>query len=246
MTNYALLVGSNYPNTPYPLRGCLNDINFLKIKLTPTYKTNIIQLTDGTLSKPTRDNILKSFTSLLQTAQSGDTLFFGYSGHGSNVFDSSGDEKDKRDEVLVTCDKQAIIDDDLKKIIDANLKADCRLFCVFDSCHSGSMLDLKYQYLDADNSNNLTINSMSSETKGQVIMISGSRDSQTSEEAIINKTARGAMLWSFLQVINKTPKISYVNLLTNIRSILKKSKFTQVPQLSAGQALDLKTNFNFV
>lgn len=244
MTNYALIVGSNYPGTPYPLQGCLNDVNFLKSKLAPKY--TIKQLTDGTPLKPTRSNVLAAFTDLLKNSKSGDTLFFGYSGHGSNIFDASGDEKDKRDEVIVTCDQNYIADDEFKTIIDQNLRENTRLFCVFDSCYSGSVLDLQYQYLDADNFNKTTINPQYKTTKGQVIMISGSRDSQTSDDANINGIKRGAMLWSFLQVLNTTPKCTYATLLQNMRTLLKKSRFTQVPQLSAGQSLNINSFFDFV
>lgn len=245
MSFSAVIVGSNYPGTSYPLKGCLNDVNFLKTNLQPLYKSNIVQLSDGAPLKPTRSNILSAFTALLENSKSGDTLFFGYSGHGSNVFDKSGDERDKRDEVIVTSDQTYISDDEFKSIIDTKMKPNTRLFCVFDSCFSGSILDLPYQYLDADNKNKNTTNSQYKPTNGQIILISGCRDSQTSLDAYINKSYRGAMLWSFLQTLSQNPKCSYSFLLTNMRSLLKKNNYSQIPQLSSGMPLNLNSKFDF-
>jgi hypothetical protein len=236
-----LLVGSNYPGTPYPLQGCLNDVNFMRDKLNSLTYSQITLLSDGAPSKPTRGNVINNLINLLLTSKPGDTLFFGYSGHGFYIPDKNGDERDKRDEVVVCSDMNYITDDEFKLIIDQNLKQNTKLFCVIDACHSGSLLDLKYQWLDSSNMDKLTINNKQNETKGQVILISGCMDSQTSVDAYIQNGYRGAMLWSFLQVFNKNPNISFKNLLLNMRSVLKANKFSQVPQLSSGQNLDINS-----
>lgn len=237
----ALLVGSNYPGTPYPLQGCLNDVNFMRDKLTSLTYSQITLLSDGAQSKPTRGNVINSLLTLLTSSQPGDILFFGYSGHGSYIRDRNGDERDRRDEVVVCSDMNYITDDEFKQIIDQNMKPNTKLFCVMDACHSGSLLDLKYQWLDSSNMDKLTINNKQNETKGQVILISGCMDTQTSSDAYIEKGYRGAMLWSFLQVINKNPNISFKNLLLQMRSVLKASKFSQTPQLSSGQNLNINS-----
>ncbi len=193
----ALLIGSNYPNTIYQLYGCVNDINFLKDKLSNTYgynKFNIV--TDISDVNPTRDNILSNFKNFLSSSKAGDFLFFGFSGHGSQISDTNGDEMDGTDETIVGCDLQNVKDDELKQIITDNLKPNVTLFCVFDSCHSGTVLDLKYQYLDSLNYNSFSENDINLETNGNVIMISGCMDSQTSDDANISVFQR-AMLWSF-------------------------------------------------
>ncbi len=236
-----LLVGSNYPGTPYPLQGCLNDVNFMREKLNSLAYSQVTLLSDGSQTKPTRGNVINNLLNLLATSRSGDILFFGYSGHGFYIFDKSGDERDRRDEVIVCSDQLYISDDELKQIIDQNLKPNTKLFCVMDACHSGSLLDLKYQWLDSSNMDKLTINNKQKETKGQVILISGCMDSQTSVDALINNTFRGAMLWSFLQVYEKNPNISYKDLLLQMRNVLKANKFSQTPQLSSGQNLDINS-----
>lgn len=246
LNKYALLIGSNYPGTNYQLSGCVNDINFLKDKLSNTYGFNKFTLiTDDLSVKPTRTNILASFKDFLSQSKSGDFLFFGFSGHGTYVRDTNGDETDGQDETIVSCDLQNIKDDELKQIIVENLKPNATLFCVFDSCHSGSVLDLKYQYLDSTNYNSYNQNDKQLETNGNVIMISGCMDSQTSEDAYINRVSRGAMIWSFLETINKTPNINYFDLLTNMRTILKNSGYSQIPQLSSGKIMDMTQVIKF-
>jgi hypothetical protein len=242
----ALLVGSNYPNTSSQLSGCINDINFLKDKLSNTYGYNKFNLlTDISGVKPTRDNILSNFRNFLSSSKEGDFLFFGFSGHGSQVRDTSGDETDRTDETIVGCDLQNVKDDELKQIIMDNLKPNVTLFCVFDSCHSSTVLDLKYQYLDSLNYNSFSENDTNLETNGNVIMISGCMDSQTSSDASIGGVSRGAMLWSFLDTINKNPSISYVDLLTNMRETLRKSGYSQIPQLSSGKIMDMSEKIRF-
>jgi hypothetical protein len=243
---FALLVGINYIGTQYELNGCINDIMNVKNALETKYNynsANITILTDLTSIKPNKKNIIDSFTNMLQNAISGDYLVFQYSGHGSYIFDQSGDEKDERDETIVPLDLQQITDDEFRNIITANLKPGVKLFGLFDSCHSGTVLDLRYNYFDSENFDNLTINEKMSDTAGQVIMISGCLDIQTSADAgfIIGGKVnyQGAMTNAFLSSL--APNISLKLLLENMRTTLKNNNFTQIPQLSCGRAVDINT-----
>lgn len=86
---------------------------------------------------------------LVRGASANDSLFFHYSGHGGQTEDLDGDEADGYDEVIYPVDFQKnghIVDDLMHEIMVKPLPAGCRLTAIFDSCHSGSALDLPYTY----------------------------------------------------------------------------------------------------
>lgn len=238
----ALLIGCDYIGTEYQLSGCINDVENIQTKLKSQYGfNNIVIMTDNTDKKPTKANILDELKNLLTSANSEDKLFLSFSGHGFKIKDTSGDEKDKLDEVFVSLDLDYISDDEIKIFINNNLKKNVTLFALFDCCHSGTILDLRYQYFDSENDDNSSENTNVSETVGNIIMISGCMDNQTSEEVFANNKNQGAMTWAFLDTINKNPNLTWKDLITTMRGSLKSSKYQQIPQLSSGKKLDLNT-----
>ena len=238
----ALLIGCNYIGTQYELSGCINDVENIQNKLRSQYGfNNILIMTDNTSKKPTKVNILNEIKNLLSNANSGDKLFLAFSGHGTTIKDANSDEKDGLDEMFVPLDFNYISDDEIKIFINNNLKKDVTLFALFDCCHSGTILDLRYQYFDSENYDNSTENKKERETNGNIIMISGCRDNQTSADAYINLKYQGAMTWAFLDTVKKNPNLSWKDLITTMRSSLKTSKYEQIPQLSSGKKLDLTT-----
>lgn len=247
----ALLIGINYKNTQNELYGCINDALNLKTFLeTETQWKYFTLLTDDTGIKPNRQNIISEFTNLLQTSISGDVLFFSFSGHGTCTADRSNDELDGQDELIVPIDSRYIMDDEFNKIIRDNMKSGVQLCCLFDSCFSGTMLDLKFQYFDND-LYKLTVNPKVSEPNGNVIMISGCMDSQTSEDAgfMVNGLTRfsGAMTTSFLNELSQNGREkSIFDVLTGMRKFLKDNQFSQIPQLSTGKLINVNVKlFDF-
>jgi hypothetical protein len=242
----ALTIGINYKNTQNELYGCINDATNIKKLLESKYGfTNITMLTDDTTLKPTKQNIINELTKLVSNAVAGDSIVFSYSGHGTFTSDSNKDELDKQDELIIPIDftnlESCILDDELNKIIKTNLKSGVKLFALFDSCNSGTVLDLKYNYLDSDNYEKVTVNPNATETNGQIIMISGCTDSQTSADAEIDKGKyTGAMTYAFLETIGKnSAPISLKTIVQNMRTLLKSNGFTQIPQLSSGTSIDI-------
>jgi hypothetical protein len=227
-TKKALLIGINYLGKSNQLYGCINDVNAVQSYLVSKGFT-CQSITDQTPLKPTRDNILHSFKQLLMNGIAGDVLVFEFSGHGMYVRDRNRDETDGYDESIVSKDMKYILDDDFKSLL-VHLKKDVTLFALFDSCHSGTMLDLKYQYMDDKVHPN-------TETAGKVYMISGCMDSQTSAEAFIQKKAQGAMTWAWLECIKKNP--TWRELLSSMRTLLKKGGYAQIPQFSTSTWVDL-------
>jgi len=235
----ALLIGINYKNTPYELSGCIDDANRIKDFLTERGFNEHQIMTDDTDLKPTRENILNTFQKWIMDANEGDLLFFYFSGHGSYTYDKNKDEIDGRDETIISLDLQDVIDDELKHILSNHLKKGVTVVGLFDSCHSGTLFDLKYNYLDSNHFDNSTENNKVSECEGNVLMISGCMDAQTSAEAQIENKPQGAMTWAFLSSINTTPNLSWRELLINMRDLLKNNSYTQVPQLSTDSFYDI-------
>lgn len=99
---------------------------------------------------PTKANIMNGLRWLAAGNQSGDSLFFHFSGHGGqkqSVVDK--DEDDGMDETIMPVDFHRageIIDDELNAILVRPLQPGVRLTAVFDCCHSGSALDLPFTY----------------------------------------------------------------------------------------------------
>ena len=236
----ALLIGINYIGTSNELSGCINDVESMEKMLTKSGFTNFVKLTDKTLVKPTKSGILNAFTNLLRSSNVGDLLCFFYSGHGSYILDRSGDELDGSDEAIVSLDLNVVSDDELKAIIQQELKEGVTLLGIFDSCFSGSIFDLKYMYNDSLNFDKYTEYDKNIETKGNVICLCSSNDNQTSAEALVNNTIRGALCACLTDVVTDK-NITWRNLLLSIRQVLKDSGYDQIPQLSSGKIMDMDT-----
>jgi hypothetical protein len=240
----ALLIGCNYKNSSYALKGCINDVSNIKQVLTTSYGfDNITFMTDDTPLKPNKENILAAIKQLLSNANCGDILFLSFSGHGTNVH-----EKDRLDEVIMTIDFDYITGDELNSLIRGHLKKDVTLFALFDCCHSGTILDLRYQYLDSTSVNKNTENIKNLETEGNVIMISGCMDRQTIAGAYIKSTRsyQGGITWAFLETLHNNPDTTWGELLTTMRYYLKMASYSQIPQLSCGKKLDLMLKFSLL
>jgi hypothetical protein len=246
---FASLIGINYKNTSNELNGCINDTKNIKNLLQEKYGfNNFVSLTDDTPYKPTKKNIIYALTALLKNSISGDSLFFLYSGHGTCTTDLNNDELDGQDELIVpinaTSVNTCISDDELNNIIKTNLKPGVTLFALFDSCFSGTVLDLKY---NLDSSDTVIVNPSNQDTLGQVFMISGCTDQQTSADAFIGGKSSGAMTFAFTQTIKQYgTSITLKQLVTNMRQLLSDSGLEQIPQLAWGSVSDIDTNILFI
>jgi hypothetical protein len=196
-------------------------------------------ITEKSPIKPTKDNIIKELSSFLSKAKDDDTLYIHYSGHGSNVIDISGDEHDRKDETIVTTDLLNITDDELHTIIKENLKSKSKLFAVFDSCHSGSILDL--DYILKDNKLLSSSSSSSSSFPPDVVLISGCRDEQYSQEVTTSNGSNGLLTTSLYNNLcfSTNNNISWIQLFSNIKNLLKNIGADQVPQLSCSSMINL-------
>ena len=132
-----------------------------------------------------------------------------------------------------------------------------KLFALFDCCHSGTMLDLRYECRvsnnyasNASNASNAKVpafyfkqNLCDSISQANVIALGGCMDSQVSADTYLGHTNQGALTWAFFEIIGKSVNVSYKSLLIGVCSLLRKRKYQQVPQLSSGHFVDLKSYF---
>ena len=240
LSRKALLIGMNYPGTPYKLSGCVNDINIIEKLLIEKFNfQSIVKLHDSSSILPNKVNILVQLKLLLNQSKSGDVLFFHYSGHGSQIKDINRDESDGNDEVIIPLDyfsnNSIIVDDEIKGIIQENLKEGVKLIVLMDCCNSGTIFDLKYNY---DSNWNQVVNDKSLDTKGEIILISGCSDTQKSYDTYVNSLYQGSTTMSFNQSINTT--ITWKQMIDNMRQLLINSGLSvQVPQISSGRPFDI-------
>lgn len=230
----ALQIGINYFGTQHELRGCINDVKKIEERLRKKYGySEFIQMTDDVYQStpnmiPTRNNILRVLVEVLETCQNGDSLFFQYSGHGTYVVDTSGDEKDGRDEAIVTCDSSLIVDDEINEILEKHLKDGVKLFVLFDACHSGTNLDLTYQL--SVSFDHLIVHRNDRLCNKNIVYISGCTDATTSADAKMMGTYCGAMTWAFLHAISK-PKCIWPVLMRRMHALLNEKGYPQRPQI---------------
>ncbi|KZV68378.1 hypothetical protein PENSPDRAFT_16701 [Peniophora sp. CONT] len=257
----ALCIGINYyyndeqGECQQDLESCVRDAKHMKRLLVKRFQfkaDDVTLLTDGPSQHdpdriPTKKNIIRAMKGLIQDAQPGDSLFFHYSGHGNQTDDTDGDEDDGLDEYIYPVDWDTngiLVDDDLHDIMVKPLPAGCRLTALYDSCHSGSVLDLPCIYThdqedgvpESRNERSMLIKS----SQADVICWSACKDS---ESAIGTKKA-GAMSGAFIAVLNQGRVYSYESLLIAIhKEISANPHFTQKPQLSSSHPIDIACLF---
>ncbi|KAI8340136.1 peptidase C14, caspase domain-containing protein [Chlamydoabsidia padenii] len=149
----ALLIGINYIGTSNQLNGCINDVHNIKNFLIQRFnfkEEDMVILTDDQEEdrfRPTKANIYSAMQWLVNDAQPDD------SGHGGSVKDVERGEGDGYNETIYPLDFQEyegesgqILDNELHDYLVKPLPKGCRLTAIFDSCHSGTVLDLPYVY----------------------------------------------------------------------------------------------------
>lgn len=230
----ALVIGINYIGQNGELNGCINDAENIKatlIKKCNYRDENITILTDNTNNKPTKVNMVSAIITFVQDIKKSNTktAWFSFSGHGYYIQDDSSDEMDGHDEVIVPLDyaeSGVITDDEIYDLLIKEIPLDCKLFCIVDSCHSGTAMDLPLKY---DSEMDVCHNQkMIDRQLPNVIKLSGCRDTQTSADAYIGDQYQGALTSTFLSSIGSC---SSIQLLQHVHEKLKET-FTQLPVLT--------------
>jgi flagellar capping protein FliD len=237
MTKKALLIGANYSGANQ-LYGCINDIIQMKGLLIDVYgfqPSEIVTLRDDDSSNmPTKTRILKELGNL-----SADFVFIQYSGHGTSIADTTKDEKDGKDECIVPSDCKTsgiISDDELKKAL-VGLKGTG--IAVFDCCHSGTILDLPFETINAANT---------ATTSGGIYCFSGCLDSQLASEtfADVPGLPQGAMTDAFISALRTLKYYPTIGALyTELKNVLQSNGFSQIPYITSSVEVTPTTAFPY-
>ncbi|KIK74007.1 hypothetical protein PAXRUDRAFT_176917, partial [Paxillus rubicundulus Ve08.2h10] len=126
-----------------------------------------------------------------------------------------------------------------------SLPQGCRLTAVFDSCHSGTALDLPYIY---HSNGRLKGDQISPRGRAQkasradVISFAACQDDQKSADTVQGRVAVGAMSYAFVTTLSRRPTQSYRELLKSLRDILRQN-YQQKAQLSSSHPIDTSLRF---
>lgn len=138
-------MGLNYIGTNNELYGCIEDVNNVREALQGTLgylAENITILTDLTAKKPNRPTILAAFTALITSTRPGDVAFVWYCGHGVQITNATAPSGFSNAWISLGPDP-VILETELQSIL-MLAPAGAKIFVGSDSCHSGTLLDLKF------------------------------------------------------------------------------------------------------
>merc|ERR1712176_901345 len=142
-------------------------------------------------------------------------------------------------ETLIPLDhsrKGQISDDVLWGSLVYKLPEGARITALMDMCHSGTGLDLPYDYNVDTGRWKEDINPAHS--AGDVCLFSGCEDAQTSADVQSGRQAGGAMTQAFTKAYETTNMATYHEFLKTVKKQLRKKRFSQRPQLTSSQQFD--------
>ena len=263
----ALLFGLNYGHcSSGQLEGCINDVRDFSVLLEERGFSTRVHTDDTDREGTGRNGILGALRDEIRSLDSGSTLWLHYSGHGTYVRDhdfvkrtlrrrrrrrpkrrrkrkrKKREERDGRDECLVPSDYETnglIKDDEIRHILEGAPKG-CRIICVFDSCHSGTVGDMKYSW--SRGPRRPIVENILCSAQAKVITISGCLDRQTSADAysVFREGEYGGAMSSVLhKLIRDQPKLmrNCFDLVQRLRQGLHRGGFSQRPLLSSSYNL---------
>lgn len=251
MSKKALCIGiNNYPGTANDLSGCVNDAHDWAALLSKKGFT-VNTLLDAAATKAA---MVSAIDAMIEGAAKGDSLIITYSGHGTWVPDSSGDEPDGRDEALCPHDltsKGALLDDEIHALF-AKRGAGVRIVLISDSCHSGSVSRGSEEDVDPGVPRirfmppevwmskkdrppaalrSATTRSGFSRSGGD-LLLAGCLDTEYSYDTSFNGRANGAFTYYALKALaDIKPTASYEKWFKAIRTYLPSTRLPQTPQI---------------
>ncbi|KAK9826757.1 hypothetical protein WJX81_006172 [Elliptochloris bilobata] len=261
----AVLVGVNYAGAGEggaALRGCVRDAHCLHALLTARFgfqPEDVVLLHDlqpHSELLPTKANILAALDWLVAVAAAGDSLVFGFCGHGVPGFAEGGAH------ALLPCDfceEGGIAETDMSERLVQRLPAGARLHCVVDACRGDISLGLPARTLTRPDSwADWQVDVRTGEAPacrggggGEAVLLSGTLanpedpDADPEPHAFSGFESTGAMTFALIQAAELGQAGTYQTLLRAMRYSLKNGPqhFPAAPRLAASRCFDLNRPF---
>lgn len=263
----ALIVGINYTDTPFSLKGCINDTERVRDLLVRHYGvTNPVVMTDAREPRhalyPTRVNILRQLEALVDSLGEGDCGFFHFAGHGHIPTLASGEAttamlvpidavkqlKVGTRETLVRrweeLTPESMLDNDALWSVLSKLRSRASLFVLLDACHTGDLIELPFLLKVTGPSTCNVVRSkdrVSDERSGSLIILSACAEAEKSADTEIDGRPTGALTFAFCETIKRMPSISYLALVKALRAFMEANlpaSMRQTPQISFNRPQD--------
>ena len=250
MSKKALCIGINdYPGTQNDLSGCVNDANDWATELSARGHA-VTRLLD---QQATHAAMSAAIMGLIKSAISGDSLTITYSGHGTWLPDSSGDEADGRDEALCPYDIGSagpLLDDEINALF-ATRAPGVRIVLISDSCHSGTVTRGREDDLDPGHPRARFMPLESWMPAGELptatarpahlvggikrsggdLLLAGCLDTQYSWDTRFKGRPNGAFTYYALKTLRESNPSTYAAWFKAIRAYLPSTKLPQDPQI---------------
>ena len=225
-TKKACLVGINYTDGHFALSNCINDVLRLRYLLINSYGFNNENVEVITNKNATKSEILHKFTELIKNASEGDSIFFSFSANGVNVKEGNNNE------VMVSADFKAIMNDEVQSILKQHMKKGVKLCIFLDNYYSELMLNLQYNYTGIRMIPFIENNGYK-ELEGEIVCLSGCQDT--------SYTYNGAMTSVFAGILSSDKNVDWNETFRNMKETLTSKRLLQKVKLSVN---DLPFNVN--
>ncbi|ORZ32761.1 caspase domain-domain-containing protein [Catenaria anguillulae PL171] len=194
----ALCIGLTYPGSDSPLPGCEVDAyNMTQLASNMGIPSeSITALSDVNGTDVTKADILASLREMVDNAQPGDNLIMAFAGHGGQRASTEAGETDGLDELIFASDGP-ISDNEIYDIL-RDLPEGCNMNMVFDSCRSGTMVDLDFADLDAN-----------------IVCVSAALESQNST----GDTSGGVFTNQLCEVLQANPGIALADAIETVNTL---------------------------
>lgn len=236
MIKKALLISNSYLATQSRLKGTENDAMLLSLILAKKGYTSIKMEKNRTdkqmITSMTEfvDDLNK--TALLNKTSKINAVFY-FSGHGTTQFTGNVKELDGCDEFILGNNLQRIKDDVITNIF-SRLSSAVTLYAICDCCHSGTVFDLQYDYVNGN-----LVDYKINPNKSRIVYFGASTDRQTAKELPQgkNKTINGLftklLCDSANAIIDKNETLYIGSLYETLYKEMKKKNLDQLPSLSS-------------